>query len=90
MEQSGASAMDLFNGVSTHFLSECPGQGSQESVEDVWEVEGTLQDQLTLAGWKSTIYNGKFLEIQLQIGVFFSIFTLVFLGWCSRVDLLVA
>lgn len=34
MEQSGASAMDLFNGVSTHFLSECPGQGSQESVED--------------------------------------------------------
>jgi len=27
MEQSGASAMDLFNGVSTHFLSECPGRG---------------------------------------------------------------
>lgn len=36
MEQSGASAMDLFNGVSTHFLSECPGQGSQELVEDAW------------------------------------------------------
>ena len=32
MEQSGASAIDLFNGVSTHFLSECPGQGPEESV----------------------------------------------------------
>ena len=30
MEQSGASAMDLFNGVTTHFLSECPGVASQE------------------------------------------------------------
>lgn len=27
LEHSGSVALDLFNGVSTHFLSECPGRG---------------------------------------------------------------
>lgn len=30
IQQSGAAAFDLFNGVSTHFLSECPGRGFAE------------------------------------------------------------
>jgi len=35
MEQSGASAMDLFNGVTTHFLSECPGKPGTYPGEDM-------------------------------------------------------
>ncbi|CAJ1443718.1 unnamed protein product [Effrenium voratum] len=27
LEQSGSAAQDLFNGVTTHYLSECPGRG---------------------------------------------------------------